>query len=164
MLFRSSEVIVTNDDITEYYENNKNSFDVVSYRIFSFSTTDYAKDVATDTEENEVLIKASERAKQEAMNFYEGTFDENTFKNNCISFSVSDNIKSTYENEDRSLKVGISYDSLNESISQWMFDSEREYGDMSVIYTPEQEMYSVVYFVNRAKNISQTVKIGRAHV
>lgn len=153
---KEAEVIVTEEDIQNHYEENKKEYDIVQYRYFAFSPSDYDKKIneANGAVTTEDILKW---AKEDALKFYENVFDEETFIKNCVDFSNEDIAQAKYIEKDGSLITGGSYNNTDTEVAEWLFDDARKYGDVSVVYSENKQTYYVIYFIKREKDISKTI-------
>ena len=182
-----NSIEVTQDEIDQYYEDNKDKYDVVSYRIYSFSVykeylsiiNNNATSSATDTNTNsesdkedeeetltkeEILespefIKAKDTMLQNATDFYNQVYDDETFKTLCLSQITDEAEKEKYKEKDSSLKTNITSEDVPDALKDWLFDNNRETKSTAIIYDEETLSYYVIYFVERQKNLTEYVQI-----
>lgn len=129
----------TDSEIKTYYEEHKNDYDNVDYRMYSIVS-------GSDDESDPDAAVAEARAK--ANTFAAAATSEDAFKNLCVQYS-SDEDKSTYTEKDASLITGASYSSLDADSKTWLYDTNRVAGDVTVIEDDEEGIYSIFYFVKR---------------
>lgn len=153
----------SDEEITAYYEENKDDYDLIDYRSFTFSAT-----VGEDAGEEETaaameVVKASAeemQAKREAGEDFEAL---------CVQYATGDN-KASYEDAEteQSLTEGATQSSVPYAYADWLFSEERKEGDLTVIPDESSNQYHVVEFVSRrfdeASNtsISDTLSQSRA--
>ncbi len=141
-----TDLAATDSEIKDYYEEHKDSYDDIDYRVFKIaagSDDDTAKEQAKNNA-NEMLAKIT---------------DEDTFAQMCKEYATDDE-KATYEDSSASLKSNIKKSSAESAISDWLFDSERKAGDKTVIEDSDNNQYYVVYFINRDYDSSNDTSIA----
>ena len=135
---KEAEFVVTEEEMLERYESDKNSFDTVDFRFYSIYYSDIENYTDADVEEY--------RAKAEAL---AGAKTEEEFKALAVGYASEDE-KELYENDAMTLYSAATYSSVGiEELSQWLFDENRAYGDT---YIYEDETYGgfiTVFFVER---------------
>jgi hypothetical protein len=139
-------------DLQKYYTENKDDFDLITYRDF-YIAADSASN-ATDAQKKEAMAKAKAKADQMSGKI----ISEVSFKVQCIFYAANDAEKTKYVNDDLSLNK----DQLKSSISddnqsKWLFDTARKAGDKTVIESSTG--YYVLYFVNRKQNATPHVSV-----
>ena len=73
----------------------------------------------------------------------------------------NNNEKDTYESDDASLKSKTKKSSADNVIADWLFDSDRKAGDITVIEDKDNNQYYVVYFISRDYDSSNDTTIGQ---
>lgn len=134
-----------NEEILAYYEENKNSYDKVSYRVFGIA----AKVGEDDLEET--ITAAMEEAKQKAEHFIENYSAGHTFAELCLEYATEDNID-TYKDESASLRENASYSVTSTVYRDWLFEEGRRRDDISVFTDDDNHIAYVVYFLSREKD------------
>ena len=157
---------ITDDEIDTYYENNKDTYDLVDYRIFtvnadipedttesdetSESLTDEEK-AAQDAEKEAQTTEAMAEAKATADAFLAEVTDENSFIKQC---AIHD---SSYADASASLKKDAAKSSISPTdVADWLFDASRSEGDTTVIENASNNSYAIVYFIDRKINDAAT--------
>ncbi len=131
------------EEVTAYYNEHKDDYDSIDYRVFSFSA-DTEQDV--DTEE---LAAAMADAKAKADSFVERVKAGEDFKTLCAEFAADDK-KANYTGEkDDSLKEGTQGSSISSAYKKWLLDASRAAGDIAVVEDAENMIYYVVSFLAR---------------
>lgn len=123
----SKKITITDEEKNTYYEENKDSYDVVDYRHLEVSDVNKA---------NEML---------------EAVTDSESFKNLCQQYA-NDDVKSQYTGSDASLSTGTLKSGITDGndVAEWLFDSTRKEGDKTVISSSSDEDANyVVYFIKR---------------
>lgn len=125
------------EEVTSYYNENKNNYDKVSYRSFIFNA---------DLEAGVSMELLKENAQAMADRRKSGV----DFKELCLEYSGEDN-KATYENEetDASLTERASYASIPSSYQEWVYDDSRVAGEVTIIEDEVNDRYYVVEFVEK---------------
>ena len=134
----------TYDEATlrSYYDDHKQDFDTVSYRVFT---------VAEDENDASAAKTTADAMKAEL----DGT--EDSFAQAALSYAPEDS-KESYEDTDATLRTGASYSSVSANdYGNWLFDTARISGESEVFATDSG--YSVVMFVSRDDNNYQTVDV-----
>ena len=113
---------VTEQEMRDRYEANKNDYDTVNFRFCSFY---YADDIEDYTDDD----IAAYRAKAEAI---AGAKTEDEFKAAVIK-NVAEDKKANYENDSTTLYSGAKYTDIGyDGLADWLFDSARKTGDTLV--------------------------------
>lgn len=177
---------VTDDEINTYYDENKDNYDSVDYRVCKIeadmpeeeteaqteTTAESASETAvtesqTETEsetmsaeESEAAAKAEEEAKAAAMADAKAKADEMLSK-------IKD--EASFEKVYDKYASDTSVDSLNTDkkkssisptdVANWLFDAERQSGDTTVIEDTSNNAYYVVYFIDRYLDHTKTVDV-----
>ena len=141
-----TDLAATDSEIKDYYEEHKDSYDDIDYRVFK---------IAAGSDDD----TAKEQAKNKAIDMLEKITDEDTFSQMCKEYATDDE-KATYEDSSASLKSNIKKSSAESAISDWLFDSERKAGDKTVIEDSDNNQYYVVYFINRDYDSSNDTSIA----
>lgn len=138
----------TADDLQKYYEENKDAFDVVNYEYIYFkgvapSTTDAeGNTVAATDEENAAAKAAAEKAANESLTKYQsGELLEKIAKGYDIA---------TYYN----VEEQVNY---NDTLGKWLFDDERQAGDVEVLNSGST--YYLVVFHDRYRQDYNTINV-----
>lgn len=147
---------VSDADIKTYYDENKDEFDILAYRAFTF-TADIADDATAD---QTTAAKAAAKAKADAM--LAAVTSEADFKSQCVANAGADD-KTAYEEEDASLFDNIRYSDVSSTAqATWLFDeTARKTGDKTVIDEGDGS-YTVLYFISRA--IDDSPRIDVRHI
>lgn len=151
--FLFNEKNITEEDIHNYYKQNKNNYDLVSYRLFEIS----ANVTAEDTEETKVTKMNS--AKDIATEFFNQVYDEESFKNLCIKYSTSEEEKKMYEENDTSINVEKKYSEINGAYSEWLFDQSRTEKQTVIIEDKANNKYYILYFIERKQDLTTAVNV-----
>lgn len=164
----------TDDDLTSYYNEHKNDFDLVTYR--RYLVTAATEDGMTDTQKNEALNSA--RATAEAM--ANGSTSEAEFIAQVVTQKNKENAEAaanTAEGEESTepteytgdqaesdtLQSEVAYSSFsttNESSkaqAEWLFDEARTTGDVTTIDTTTGTY--VFFFMERSRHDYNTVDV-----
>lgn len=141
--------VLTEEEIKQYYEDNKKDFDTVTYRVFKISSPDY----------DESNLSAAESRAQE---FYSKVYDEDTFKNLCIEYSNTQAEKDSYKENDASLRKDKYGNITVSEIANWLFDEARIEKATSVIKSNDGKDFYIVYFISR--ELDQTYTVDFKHI
>lgn len=132
------------EEVTSYYEENKNNYDKVSYRSFVFHAN-LAEGASADAiAEAMALLKAN----AEAMAERRGSGAD--FKALCLEYADEDE-KAAYEDEatDASLTERASYASIPAAYQEWLYDDSRVAGEIMTAPDETANEYYVVEFVEK---------------
>ncbi len=113
-------------EINDYYNENKDKYDVVDYRYLEVADLDKA---------NEMLASIT---------------DGSSFRALCPQYAADD-LKSGYETDDKSLATGATQSSITTGaeVTSWLFDSARKEGDKTVVTVADDNKNYVLYFGSR---------------
>lgn len=169
---------VTEDEITEYYEANKDTYDSVDYLVCAIEAdipeteeetsaeTETADETAetlsaeeqakleSEQEAEEAAVKeaAMEAAEDKANEMLGKITDEASFQTLCDEYASN--------TDQESEKVNVTKSSVSPSAAaEWLFDSERQAGDKTVIEYAAGNTYYVLYFQNRYLDETKTVDV-----
>ena len=166
MLFRSLRINAYYDKVTEekkpseeeiaaYYEENKNNYDSVDYRLITVNAQlpTEPTDLADPVEETEGTEAAE--GGEDADKAYEPSEAEITFA-----------MKEAREEAEEALKTISTEGELSENILRanmasqlrdWMFDSSRKAGDTTIIENTNSHLYYVAEFLDRYRDETPSV-------
>lgn len=114
----------TDSEVQAYYEQNKDQYDSIDYRVLAVESQDAA---------NEMLSKITDGA---------------SFASLSVKYAPDD-VKANYESEDASLVTGGTSSSISTTYNSWLYDASRKAGDKTVIENADNGTFDVLYFVNR---------------
>ena len=139
----------TQEEIDTYYAENKNDYDTVSYRSFSFSSAD----VTSESEEadRQAAVAELQKSAEEFKTRLEAGEDFNAL---CAEYSEDEELKASYTDTslDYSLNENAEYASVTYAYADWLFDESREAGDIEIITDEDSVRCYVVKFESRSKN------------
>lgn len=142
-----TELAASDDEIKAYYEENKDTYDQVTYRQFV---------IAAETKGDEAAMSA---AKEKAEAMMAAVTDESTFAEQCRLYATEDE-KDKYASDDGSLLSDTYKSSVDSVAADWVFDSARAGGDVTVIEDADNSKYYVLYYVSRKYDESNDEKIA----
>lgn len=135
----------TQEEITSYYEDNKDNYDEVSYRSFTFSAS--VSEEATEEEKaaamSVIQTSAEEmKAKREAGEDFEAL---------CAQYASEEN-KASYQNEEtqQSLTENALRASISSYYADWLFEAGRQEGDLTIVTDEAGSQCFLVEYVSRA--------------
>lgn len=133
------------EEITSYYEANKDDYDVVSYRSFTFSAS--VSEEATD--EEKAAAMAVIRTSAEEMKAKREAGED--FETLCAQYASEDN-KATYENAEteQSLTENALKSSIPSYYSDWLFEEGRQEGELNIVVDESGNQCFLVEYVSRA--------------
>lgn len=142
-----TDLAATESEISDYYNENKDNYDTVTYRSFA---------IAAETAGDETAM-ASAKAKADSM--AASVVSEETFIALCQS-NASDDQKETYADESASLSSEQNKTAAPAAIADWLFDSARTEANVTVVEDTENSQYYVVYFISRQYDSSNDTNIA----
>lgn len=133
---------VSEDEIAAYYEENRESMDVVTYRQFVFSLK--------GDEADEAAKEAKQESNRElATAMLNAVSDGESFRTAAIEYAEPDQ-KASYVSEDLTLSEDVKSSYVaNADVKAWLFDSARQPGDKTQLTSGESEY--VLYFEGRRR-------------
>lgn len=138
------------EEILAYYEENKNSYDLVDYRSFYFEA-----DLEEGASEEDVL-SAMEGLKAQADEMEERRKDGEAFEALCKEYAAED-AKDNYGGEtDGSLAEGARNYATPSAATDWLFDEGRKNGDLTVLSDENTNRCYVVEFLGRKEDEENT--------
>ena len=129
------------DELRAYYNEKKQDFDTVTYRLFSVTTENDDSAAAKEIADN---MKAD----------LDGT--EKAFVEAAREYAPEDS-KESYEDEDYTLRSNYNYSSADSTYADWLFADGRTAGESEVFATSSG--YAVVMFQSRENNEYNVVDV-----
>lgn len=127
---------VTEEEINERYNNNKDAYDIVTLRTYTFTAEAEVADDATEAEKTAAQEKAEAEAKKNADAFLAAAKDEESFiKQAEIAIKTADN-ESKDDAAEVTLVENTTYAALektSEELAKWVYDDARQVGDTTLI-------------------------------
>ncbi len=150
------------EEIKAYYEENKQSYDKVDYRSFTFTA-----DLDAEADEDAVN-KAMDELKAKAEAMMKARRDGGDFETLCLE-NASEDAKANYEDAENeySLSEGRTYAGIPSVMAQWLYEDRRKEGDITVLADEASHQYYVVEFISKYydeaddANISSTMASQR---
>lgn len=137
---------LTDAEVKDYYNENKNAYDQATLRLFSFS---YAE---PEDEESDDPVYTKAEAKKLADEFKGLATDETAFKKYAYEYAVPSQ-KDTFKEDSSTLAANIVHDNIStisEKLANWAFSDKRASGDITVIDIPDYEAYYVALVITPA--------------
>lgn len=159
---------MTDEEIENYYNENKDNYDDVSYRYFTFpyETVTYTEPAEGETlaegdptseEEATAMTEENRAAAEELANeMLDRITDEQSFIDLALEYA-SEEDKEKYSEDDATLVSNGSASSTS-PLAEWYKDPGRKAGDTAVIDN-ENSGYTVAYYLSRERDESRTVNI-----
>ena len=132
----------TAEDLEAYYAENADQFDLADYRVFQVFFD--AEDEASKTE-----------AKEKADAFAAAVTDEQSFIDMAKEQAAEDQVEQ-YSKPEGTLTEGATL-STSGTVIDWVKDASRQEGDVEVLEISSN--YSVVYFIDRYRDDSESVDV-----
>lgn len=127
---------VTEEEINERYNLNKDAFDIVTVRLYTIKAeADVASD-ATEAEKAEAETKAKTEAKKNADAFLAAVTDEASFIAQAKKAILTADNDSKDDADEVTLEENTAYSSLeatSEELAKWVYDDARQVGDKTLI-------------------------------
>lgn len=147
-LQEDTEAAITDAQIEEEYNTNKDSYDLVSVRFYEFATeTPKAEEDATDEEIKAALDKAQAETKAKADAFLAAVKDEESFIAQAKKAILSEDNESTDDPDKTTDFSDATYSEMEyygENVAKWIYDDARKLGDKTVIDAGEG-YYDVIF-------------------
>lgn len=141
---------ITEANINEKYNAEKDSFDLVDVRVYVIQADEAeVSDDATDEEKTEATKKAQEAAKAKADAFLANVKDEKTFIAEAKKAILSADSKSKDDPDevtDYSAATYAEFEQISEESAKWVYDDARQVGDKTVIDLGDGA-YGILYMV-----------------
>lgn len=144
------------DEVKAYYEDNKQSYDRVNYRSFSFNAE------IEEGADEDTISAAMDEAEKKADVMVTKRQNGDDFEQLCIE-NASEDVKADYEDEETEycLTEGSNYSSITPlDMAAWLFDEGRIQGDITVIRDDTSQVCYVVEFVTRYFNEADNTTIS----
>jgi len=125
----------TDDEVKQYYEEHKDTYDQVDYREFTIK--------AVDTTDGEM-----QAAKAKADEFAAGAVSEQAFNDLCKRYADDGDTK--YDDINGSLFSKVVSSNMDTGTSDWLLSDDRKAGDVTVIENSSSGCYYVLYFINKS--------------
>ena len=165
-LEKYSEGISYDDDALQaYYEENADTMDSYDYRVFTVDGSVPVKldndgnEIAATEEEKAAAMSAAQSLANTAMNEINAASDKEKAFIEAAPKYVADSSKDAYTNSDLSLQEGILGSNLSSTLSEWLTDSSRKKGDMTIAENAASTGYQVVLFLDRYLLQDPTVNV-----
>lgn len=140
---------ITDEQVTEKYNDNKNTYDITTIRLYRITIKSDAASDATEEEKAAALETATKKAKARAESMLSQVKDEETFINQAeLDVKVNETDTEDYDGDSSTAAEGVTYaalESLSEEIAKWTYDSTRVVGDKNIFAT--EDYYYVILMV-----------------
>ena len=164
-----SERTYTDEEIQAKDDENPGQYSLATYRSYYLSTNNYMpeeEETDEEAEEEEADEEAEAAKKAEAFEKVKADAEKmaSASKGNEDKYIemtqelATEGAKSTYESPDATLNSNVSYDNCNSLFVDWLFDSARKEGDVTVVEDSDSGAY-VVYFLSTDDNNYNTVNV-----
>ncbi len=133
---------LTEDEVKAYYKENRADFDLASARLFAIS---YAKTEKAEDSKDPSYTKAE--AKKLANEFKDKVTDEASFVKLAEEYAIPSQ-KESFKKDSATLAENLTKAAVSNSakgIANWLFDADRNAGDVTVIEEESTETYYIVY-------------------
>jgi len=148
------------EEITAYYEENKNNYDKITYRSFALNA-----DVAADASEAQIA-EAMQQIKTKAEQMADRRKNGEDFKSLCLEYAAEDE-KEKYQDADNdpSLTENASYASVSTYYGDWLFDESRKAAEVTVVEDESTNTCYVVEFVERIydETVNESIRLSLAN-
>ena len=143
------------EEIAAYYEENKNNYDSVDYRLITVNAQlpTEPTDLADPVEETEGTETAE--GGEDADKAYEPSEAEITFAMKEAREEVEEALKTI--STEGELSENILRANMASQLRDWMFDSSRKAGDTTIIENTNSHLYYVAEFLDRYRDETPSV-------
>ena len=140
---------ITDEQVNEKYNGDKNAYDITSLRIYSIAIEpDVSKD-ATEEEKKAATEKATKEVKARAETILSQITDAKSFiKQAELDVKTNEPDTKKYDGDKSTAADGVTYatlESVSEDLAKWAYDSARVVGDKNIFAT--EDAYYVVLVV-----------------
>ena len=137
---------ITDEQVTEKYNGNKNDYDITSLRIYSIAIeADVAKD-ATDDEKAAAIEAATKKVKARAESILSQVTDAKSLISQAeLDVKTNEPDTKDYDGDKSTDASGVTYatlESVSEDLAKWAYDATRVVGDKNLFAT--EDAYFVV--------------------
>ncbi len=148
---------VTDEQINERYDLNKDAFDIVTVRLYTIKAeADVASD-ATEAEKTEAQDKAKTEAKKQADAFLAAVTDEESFIAEAKKAILTADNDSETDPDTSTLKENTTYATLeatSEDLAKWVYDDARQVGDKTLVVDEDGNCHLAFMKVLPAKDMT----------
>lgn len=152
---------ITDKDVKDYYEANKDSYDLASLRFFTIS---YA--AAEEGSESTDPVYTKKEAKALAEQFIAEVSDEASFKAAAEKYAPP-SLADQYKADSATLSGNLTKNdltSLSEDLAEWAFGKNRATNDIKAFDIASQEAYYIMMVVTPAAKDTQTAGADVRHL
>lgn len=148
----------TQDEIQQYYEENKNNYDLIDFRLSSI-TAELPEEPTelADPVETAAPAEGSEGTGTNASGSYEPSEAEIAAAME-IAKTEADKLEKTIKTEGEQT-TGASYSDVTYILREWLFSEDRKEGDTTVIEDATYHRYYVLAFEKRYQNEATSVNV-----
>ena len=136
-LQEDTEAAITDAQIEEEYNTNKDLYDLVSVRFYEFATEEpETADDATDEEVKAAVEKAQAETKAQADAFLAAVKDEASFISQAKKAILTADNESKDDPDEKTNFSDVTYADMEyygEEVAKWIYDDARQIGDKTVI-------------------------------
>lgn len=136
-LQEDTEAAITDAQIEEEYNTNKDLYDLVSVRFYEFATEEpETADDATDEEVKAAVEKAQAETKAQADAFLAAVKDEASFISQAKKAILTADNESKDDPDKKTAFADVTYADMEyygEEVAKWIYDDARQVGDKTVI-------------------------------
>lgn len=139
---------VTTDRINAEYNENRDAYDIMSARIYTFAPAEAdVKDDATAEEKKAAEDKAAAETKADAEAFFAAVTDEESFVKAADRAIFTADNDSELDPDESTAATDITYadlESLGEDVAKWAYDDARKVGEKK-LFAHEDGSYTIIY-------------------
>ncbi len=150
---------LTDEDINDYYKENRADIDIASFRYFTVSYAEPAED-------NTDPVYTEAQAKARAEEFMGKVATEADFIKASKEYAPP-TYKENYASDSATLVSNLtkaSLDSISEDMGKWTFDASRKTGDISMFNSESQEAFYIVYVTEPGHKDTTTASADVRHL
>mgnify|MGYP003293622330 CR=1 FL=1 len=148
---------ITEEEINERYNLNKDNFDIVTVRMYTIKATANVASDATEAEKKDAQDKAKAQAKKDADAFLAAVTDEESFIAQAKNAILNADNNSKDDADKVTLKENTTFATLkntSEDLAKWVYDDARQAGDKNLFVDEDGNCHLVFVKVLPAKDMS----------
>lgn len=162
----TESVTIEDDEILKYYEEHPNEYDVVTYRAYSLDIGDFLK--SKSDEEVISTEQAKTMAEEKIQEMKASVKDEQSFIEVCeheIEEKEDAATVERYKRRDASLHKKVTASELKtESLSDWLFSTDRKKGDVEYIWDDTEQYFHLLYFIGRERKNKDALNVRMIYI
>lgn len=153
---QNEEKQYTDEELEQYYEDNKTTFDTVDVRVATFQASS-----SDDTEEY-----TAAQAEADANALIDQATDEASFTELALAHMQEESDGTSEITEDSTLQQNLTLanaTTIDTNVGTWLFDESRQVGDKAVVEASAGNVYYALYLVRTASR-TETKVVNVRHI